>query len=1797
MNGTIPYHSRFASCVLALMVSVGIAPGQTSSQDERTKVYEWGRVTLRENATTVMTRITIDALPSSRPKQYGIEPSTERISPVKPELPAYRFWVVLPPHATIRTLAQKTESSPIRPEKIWIPTGYSQSTDSSLFTPVYSTMAQVNAQGEDQPLHVEGYDWYRGYTLARIRVSPLVGSGGSTVEVHSIDATFAVQADSGPRLASSNDPQFASVFKNLVVNSEMLSSAGQSQLEWVDSTGSWIDYGRDYIKLAVGEDGVYRMYGADLKSLVPEIATIDPSTYRLISRGTEVALRVEAGNDGKLDDSDFVEFPGLRNYGSADYRNIPAPDEENPLFLNRYTDSSYYWLTWGGTSGLRVNPRQFADGATDTIRWYTEIVHLERNTMLQLIGTDLLAHQDPRWLAGDIWCWDFLDLGNPFQVSFAATNPTNDFPTARLYARYASWAGQFSVVPAHRLALAFNGSGPVKTDSLNAYQQGLMSATVSSSAVVSGTNTIVLQSLATESSLNRLIVDWFDVEYPRLLRPDSDTLIFAFHDLPDRRFRVIELQGFTSPDVVVYKYSQGFVRQLPAVIPQSGTYTIRIADTVGNGDRYMAFAAAKTKKPVVMSRKRFVNLRDQQRGADHVMITHQQWNSVAPQYESFIGTNYGVRTAVIDVEDVFDEFGYGYPIPESIREFLKATTLWQAPMPSYVLFAGDGNYDFKNYVLTNPALREKNILPPLGYPVSDPSFASFGTLPTPQMYVGRIPVSSMEEFSQYFDHVRAYLGEKNDDWNKRYILFAGGDPRLPGEIESFKQVHQQIASTIIQPPPIGGATTLFYKTASPPSDFGPFTKSHVDSVMMTGALCINYIGHSGTQTWDNGIGDPSQLTNGRGKYSLVLDFGCSTAKFAEPNIKAFGELFTVGSKSSAIAFIGNSALGYTSVALTLPQLFFQTLLKDSAVSIGQAHLIAKIKRVNSFGGYIGGVDDLNKIMMLTNALLGDPIVRIAVPQKPNLQIYQSDFGSSGLSSNDDEDFVNLKFPYWNTGSVTADTFGITVHSVYSQTSNDTTLRRALPAFQDTLMLRYAVKDRPGQHSVSVTLNPAKTLSELDYSANVATYPLLVLSNALKPVQPQSMYESPNRELILLNPQRQVAGGAPNVILEVDTGSGYGFPLRLTQPLQGIQTTFGLSGLQRDRNYSWRAEVENSNRPWTEGVLAFTSQLNYRWHPRDSSAWVSHSFVNTVYSVAGGVALGGKITNLRSASGGYDDGRTAVIAIDGINIVANGLDRGHHMAALDSSFLEILSIATFDPYGFPDQADSMVAFIQSFPAGTIIMDAVSDEGSGNLSAAARQALGSIGSTMGDSIAFRDSYAIVGRKGALPGTVPELWLPRFSGKLADVETTFARTQVAGLLASPVIGPAGSWIGADVQGTTPAGGSLTVDVVGVRSNGIRDTLFSHQAATTIPLASINAGTHPYLQLVGNLKVNSLQQSPALTDWNVSFVQSPELALNYQSVTLSADSVLEGTPVDIQASVYNVGTVAADSVFVRLTTLSSGGLQVLDSVLINSIPSDGSKTVSFVYPTTGRRGLNTLFVEVDPQQRIAELYKSNNVYSMSVFAKTDTVPPSFEITFDGNRIVDGDFVSPTPEIRIVAFDNSPLPITDPANVALMLDNRRVTLGNYPDSLFEQGTAPEKIRVTFRPKFSSGPHQLSVKVRDASADTTAQQIQFKVENQPKLLDVFNFPNPFANETYFTFALAASRVPDVLSIKVYTVAGRLTRDIKVYQPDLRIGFNRIYWDGRDEDGNELANGVYFYKVLFSVDDQSQEVIQKLAKVK
>ena len=199
-------------------------------------------------------------------------------------------------------------------------------------------------------------------------------------------------------------------------------------------------------------------------------------------------------------------------------------------------------------------------------------------------------------------------------------------------------------------------------------------------------------------------------------------------------------------------------------------------------------------------------------------------------------------------------------------------------------------------------------------------------------------------------------------------------------------------------------------------------------------LLVSYIGHSGTKIWDNGIENVDELKNKFNKYSLINDFGCSTGKFAEPDIVSFSEAFTNGLDGDAITYLGNSSLGFTSTSYTYPKLFFEQISILENTNISSAHIGAKLSLLQNYGA-----GSSRRLFVLTNSLLGDPIISLKIPPKPNLNIEVADVKlPSFLDDNLDSIMVEIK--YRNLGRVDTSTYSILVED---RVDNDLVIQKII----------------------------------------------------------------------------------------------------------------------------------------------------------------------------------------------------------------------------------------------------------------------------------------------------------------------------------------------------------------------------------------------------------------------------------------------------------------------------------------------------------------------------------------------------------------------------------------------------------------------------------------------------------------------------------------------------------------------------------------------------------------------------------
>jgi hypothetical protein len=216
------------------------------------------------------------------------------------------------------------------------------------------------------------------------------------------------------------------------------------------------------------------------------------------------------------------------------------------------------------------------------------------------------------------------------------------------------------------------------------------------------------------------------------------------------------------------------------------------------------------------------------------------------------------------------------------------------------------------------------------------------------------------------------------------------------------------------------------------------------------------------------------------------------------------------------------------------------------------------------------------------------------------------------------------------------------------------------------------------------------------------------------------------------------------------------------------------------------------------------------------------------------------------------------------------------------------------------------------------------------------------------------------------------------------------------------------------------------------------------------------------------------------------------------------------------------------------------------------------------------------------------------------DTAGPAISIYLGTRQFQSGDIVTTSPKLLVDLSDSSGIN-TSMAGVGHQLTGTLTnptttySLSSYYQSnldTYKSGTITYPLS-----NISDGQHTITVKAYDLQNNVSSAEVVFVAHDSSDvgMYCVYNYPNPFSSSTYFTFQRNSSTSIDV-EVRIYSVAGRLIQVLD--SRSLTDRYVKVLWDGRDRDGNKIANGVYLYKVITKTfDGKSSEVLGKLAIVR
>ncbi|MCX5919012.1 MAG: C25 family cysteine peptidase, partial [Deltaproteobacteria bacterium] len=590
--------------------------------------------------------------------------------------------------------------------------------------------------------------------------------------------------------------------------------------------------GSPAMKLLVKEEGWYRVSQPELAAAGMN-TNFNPKHLHLYVDGNELPIRVIAEKDNKFGPRDAIEFYGI---------GLDTPS----------TDTQVYWLVVGSRPGKRMPVSRGQGGQASLTAFPYTAESKERSFYFPA----LLNGEESNFFGPIIYTYRVDQLLYVWDA-----DPTSPEDALLEVALQGGTAGP------HRVKVFFNDS-EVGEVSFSGQSQAMFRAEIPVSALQAGENLVSF--IAQGGEMDISLLDYIHLTYWRAYRAHENGL-----KLTGQGGRLVSVGGFSHPQVQVVDITdpQSVIEVEGKVKAQGSGYAITFR-VPGSGPRtLLALAAEKAKSPAQLVLNQPSNWHQGMRGYALVIISHKDFlESLKPL--KTLREAQGLSVALVDVEDVYDEFSFGAKTPQAIKDFLqRAKSSWQKP-PRFVLLVGDASYDPRNFLGYGDLDFVPTKLLDTAYleTASDDWFVDLNGDGLPDMALGRLPVQTPQEASAMVAKIIAY--EKSSRTSE---VLLGADKTEKTADFDFVEAAQKVGALF---PSSVGLRKVFR------GEFGSDgqAKEALLHYLGQGSLLVNYLGHGGMMEWRGDLftaDDAEALANGGG-LAFFINMTCLNGFFQAP---------------------------------------------------------------------------------------------------------------------------------------------------------------------------------------------------------------------------------------------------------------------------------------------------------------------------------------------------------------------------------------------------------------------------------------------------------------------------------------------------------------------------------------------------------------------------------------------------------------------------------------------------------------------------------------------------------------------------------------------------------------------------------------------------------------------------------------------------------------------------------------------------------------------------------------------------
>lgn len=1614
----------------------------------------------------------------------------------------------------------------------------------------------------------------------------------------------------------------------------------------------WIHTDQKYLKCYITKEGIYRIdystLNASLAAMGESLSSIDPRNFQIFNSGLEQDIYVEGENDGVFDAGDFIEFYGNKNDGKFDSHLYEDPlNQQSHTYSSLFNDTAAYFLTWNASLlnkrfSVELNDLTGAPAAESFCKYENVTVFGAKVDPLQFCdGPSYSEVFSSKFEAGEGFAgYKYNNATLPFTIT------TNEFYT-----------GVDAFIPTLETVLITSNPGlhqctikwnDVIYEDTSFYESQFIRLNYSLDNLLSS-NTITYISSSTFGDWQRY--PYLKVEYPRNYSFDFLSQInFEISDNPAAQ-RLLVLSNYDEKSTSPLLYDFDAHKRMTGIVEGADTKFLLNYEATSHHIFVSSQDASDVSLISTLIPIQFIDYSLEANQGDFLIITHPyyfndgsgtNWVENYRSYRnSFSGGGFNAKT--IDINQLYDQFAYGiHKHPLAIRNFALYAADTFSIKPKYLLLIGRGfMYNYSSVYTDYNAL---NYIPTFGSPGSDNLLVSEPGSIVPAISVGRISAANADELRRYYEKVVEYEAVQADPvqtienkaWMKNVLHFAGGLSDF--EQDLFDDFLNQYA-VIIEDTLYGGHVKQFNKTSTDPILYS--TSDYVDSLINNGASLLTFFGHAAAGSFDYNIGDPDDFTN-EGKYHVVFSNGCNTNAIygLDPTLS---EQFVFADHKAAVAFIASSTFSLAGALYPYGITFYQELSSKS-YPLGLGDII---KNTNNYFSGTGTVYD--RLVQEHTTLLGDPSLHLNPHALPDYAIEPASisFDPPFISTAIDSFTINIHVS--NLGKAIDTSYFVEVVRHKPDGTTETFLNRYDAAYwMDTIKIKMFTDaiDGVGYNGFDIHIDNVNELAELDELNNILSTNTYITSQDAIPIYPYEYAIVNHIPDHLTSSTADLFASEKQFVIEIDTTEFFNSPLKKTKHLLGSGGVIDWEHPEvtwiDSTVYYWRISLDtlyDNTLIWRTSSFIYKSGIETGWNQSHYFQYLNDQFENILLPENRNFEFVQEEKSVSVATG-IDPATPWYEVTSYINgeLIATGscASNGFVIFVFDPSTGEPwttheVGTTNFGPYGDVycsgdaskkylqfntndlTNRTAMYNFMNTIPDSAYIVCYTNNYAEFNEWMDDAAVLGGnglfdkfteLGAVEILSLATYDadrSYIFGAKKGNLASAY-EIISDEFGNKIDATFSVFGYWNT-GNIYTEIIGPAASWDKVKwkfhTYDTLPTDIN-SVTVIGITADGIEVPYYSNLISGDTSIADISAEAFPYLKLKVNSTDDSLRTPPQIDYLRVVYLPVPESALNPSfAFSLSKDTVQVGEDISLQIAIKNVSELDMDSLLIKYSLVSgNNSVYAIPYLRQDSLKAGETMLSNLSFNTKNYpAGLNTLFIEVNPNNDQPEQYHWNNLGYIRIYSAPDLADPLFDVTFDGVHILNGDLVSAEPFIEIALKDeNTFLALNDTNYLQVQLkfpdgslhsflyDN--TFLKFYPadeNNLAETNTA----RVEFNPGLlEDGIYQLILHGQDASGNESGNDldymISFEVINKPMISNVFNYPNPFTTQTKFVFTLTGSEVPEYFKIQIMTISGKVIREIMRNElGELHIGNNitEFSWDGTDAFGDEVANGLYLYRVV------------------